>query len=185
MMLLGRIIGQHRHWSDSSYISHCVYFFPSYFIMHPHPGSRRALPSTTVGMGEHFSTPKKRRNKKKTQTHVILPGQSAKRQRLLQHLNDLLNDKSCEPPSSPSSAPPPEDGIIEPSLPIDDTPFEQLADEPSHEDVDFSVPGSIAVDRLYENWSMVIPTVIESYLHYLTDTIGKPLSTHDTLLHCC
>ncbi|KIM52696.1 hypothetical protein SCLCIDRAFT_40207, partial [Scleroderma citrinum Foug A] len=38
---------------------------------------------------------------------------------------------------------------------------------------------------LYESWSMVIPTVIESYLHYLTDTIGKPLSTHDMLLHHC
>jgi len=153
--------------------------------MHPHPGSCCALPSTTMGMGQHFLTPKKQRNKKKTQTCVVLLGQSAKWQCLLQHLNDLFNNKpSCKPPLSPSSVHLLEYGIVNPSSPVDDTTF--LTDEPSHEDNnDFSVPGGNTVDQLSYSWSMVIPTITESYLHYLTVSIGKPLSAHDmSLCHC-
>jgi len=187
MMLLGRIIS--HIGMQINLMSHGA-FFSSYFIiqMDLPPRSCRALLSTTAGMGQHFSTPKKRRNKKKTQAHVILPGHSTKRQRLLQHLDDIFNDKSCEPepPSSPPTVFSPDDGIIDPSSPVDDTLFQHLADEPPHEDVIGSDSvRSITADRLYESWSMVIPTIIESYLRYLTDTIGKPLSMHDTLLHNC
>ena len=150
------------------------------------PGSRCALLSTTAGMGQHFSTPKKRRNKKKTQAHVILPGHSAKQQHLLQHLDDIFNNKSCEPLLSPPTVFSPDDGIIDPSSPVDDTLFQHLADEPRHEDIISSDSvWSITADRLYESWSTVIPTIIESYLCYLTDTIGKPLLTHDASLHNC
>ncbi|KIN99430.1 hypothetical protein M404DRAFT_30479 [Pisolithus tinctorius Marx 270] len=151
--------------------------------MHPHPGTRRSLPSTSFGLGQHFSSPTKRHNKRKTQTNVIIPGQSAKWQCLLQQLSDLLNHKSSPSPLSTINSPPPE-----PTIPdaLDDTDtIQHSGDELSPKDVaDYSMP-SVAVDRLYDNWMAVIPTIIEPYLQYMAETVGKPLITYDKPLSGC
>jgi len=152
--------------------------------MHPRPGTRRALPSTTLGMGQQFSSPKKRRDKRKTQTSVTIPGQSAKRQRLLQQLNDLFDHKSSSPPPSGTNSPPPEEDVADT---LDGTQtIEHPADEPTPErdTRNYSAP-SMAVGRLYDSWTTVIPTIIEPFLQYLTETIGKPLTSHDDPLFGC
>ena len=61
--------------------------------MTPRPGTRGALPSTISGMGQHFTSPKRR--------EVVIPGQDAKRQRLRQRLDDLLNRKLPAMPPPP------------------------------------------------------------------------------------
>ena len=151
--------------------------------MHPPPGIRHALHSTSFGMGHHFSSPQKRRQKKKTQTNIIILGQLAKRQRLLEHLNKLLNHESSSSLPSAMSTPPPED--IDIDILIDVPAIQLPTDEPSFKQVpDPSVP-NVAVGWLYDSWTAVIPTVVELYLQYMSETIGKPLVGHDTLLADC
>ena len=66
----------------------------------PAPGARAALPSTSRGLGQHFTSPKKKRNPRKSQTLVSIPGQAKKRQRLRDRLNDLLNHKKVHAPAT-------------------------------------------------------------------------------------
>ena len=151
--------------------------------MHPPPGTRHALPSTSFGMGHHFSSPQKRRQKKKTQTNVVIPGQLAKRQRLLQHLNELLNDESPLPLPSATSPPSPED--IDVDISVDIPTIQPPTDEPSFKHIPDSLVPNVTVGRLYDTWTMVIPTIVESYLQYMTETVGKPITSHDTPLFDC
>ncbi|KIO09804.1 hypothetical protein M404DRAFT_130054 [Pisolithus tinctorius Marx 270] len=134
-------------------------------------------------MGQHFSSPKKRRDKRKTQTNVVIPGQDTKRQRLLQHLSDLLNPKSSPPPVSSTTSPSPlEDTAIDDAHAVQH--FDHV-DEPSFdEDPDYSAR-HVASGRLYDSWTAVIPTIIESYLQYLTETTGKLLAGCVTPLFSC
>lgn len=152
--------------------------------MHPRPGTRRALPSTMRGMGQQFSSPKKWQDKRKTQTSVTIPGQSAKQQRLLQQLNDLFNHKSSSPPPSGTNSPLLEEDITDT---LDDTQMiEHPADELMPEDTtsNYSAP-SMAVNWLYDSWTAVIPTIIEPFLQYLSETIRRPLTSCDGLLFGC
>jgi len=150
--------------------------------MNSHPGTCGALPSTSSGMGQHFSSPKRRRHKRKNQTDVIIPGQNVKRQRLLQRLDDLLNCKLPVPPSSVTNDAL-SDEIIEDAS--GDTDPIQHEDNSVDEDIHHNSTPSVATCRLYDNWITVIPTVIESYLQYLAETIGKPLTSPDAALFGC
>ena len=150
--------------------------------MNSRPGTRGALPSTSSGVGQHFSSLKRRRDKRKTQTEVVIPGQSAKRQRLLQRLDDLLNRKLPVPPSSVSNDPLPDENVEDAS---GDTDPIQYGDDPIDEDIHHNSTPSVATRRLYDNWTTVIPTIIESYLHYLAETIGKPLTSPNAALFGC
>lgn len=151
--------------------------------MHPWPGIRHALPSTMLGMGQHFSSPKKRWDKRKTQTIVTIPGQSAKRQQLLQQLNDLFDHKMSSPLPSRTTSPPPEGDVTDA---LDGTMIQHPGDEPVLEDTTSDYPApSIAASWLYDSWTAVIPTIIEPFLQYLTEMIGKPLTSHDSVLFSC
>ncbi|KIM61215.1 hypothetical protein SCLCIDRAFT_122648 [Scleroderma citrinum Foug A] len=59
-------------------------------------------------------------------------------------------------------------------------------DEPTPKDAssNYSVP-SMAVGQLYDSWTAVIPTIIEPFLQYLTETIGKLLTSHGSMLSGC
>ncbi|KIO03677.1 hypothetical protein M404DRAFT_145263 [Pisolithus tinctorius Marx 270] len=125
-------------------------------------------------MGQHFSSPKKQRDKRKTQTNVVIPGQDTKWQCLLQHLSDLLN---------PKSSPPPVPSVTSPSL-LEDTAiddahavqhFDHVNELSFDKDPDYSAQ-HVASGWLYNSWTAVIPTIIKSYLQYLTETTGKPLA---------
>jgi len=150
--------------------------------MNSHPGTCGALPSTSSGMGQHFSSLKRQRDKRKTQTEVVIPGQSAKRQCLLQRLDDLLNRKLPIPPFSVSNNPLLDKNVEDAS---GDTDPIQYGDDPIDEDIHHNSMPSVATCWLYDNWTTVIPTIIESYLHYLAETIGKLLTSPDTALFGC
>ena len=147
--------------------------------MNSRPGTRGALPSTTLGMGQHFSSPKRRRNKRKTQTQVVIPGQDAKRQCIRQRLDDLLNPKLPVPPSPITNNSPLNETVED--VPGDTDSIRHGDDHANEEIHHNSMPG-VATSRLYDNWHAVIPTIIELYLHYLAETIGKPLTRPDAML---
>ena len=150
--------------------------------MNPRPGTHGALPSTTLGMGQHFSSPKRRRDKRKTQTEVVIPGQDAKQQCLHQCLDNLLNRK-LPVPLSPVTNDPLLDEIIEDAS-ADTDPIQHVDDHINEEIHHNSMP-SVATSWLYDNWHTVIPTIIEPYLHYLAETIGKLLTRPDAMLIGC
>lgn len=92
--------------------------------MAPKSGTRAALPSTTRGLGQHFTSPRRRRNVKKSQTLVEFPGRNLRRERLLARIEELRSHKHD---SSQTAGP----SILSPemhadALPMDDgsTPME-------------------------------------------------------------
>ena len=151
--------------------------------MNPRPGTRGALPSTISGMGQHFTSPKRRRDKRKSQTEVVIPGQDAKRQRLHQRLDDLLNRKLPVMPPPPVTNDPLLDAVIEDATGNTD-PIQHVDDDVNEEIHHNSTP-SVATSRLYDNWHTVIPSIIQPYLQYLAETIGKPLTRPDATLIGC
>ena len=150
----------------------------------PAPGTRAALPSTTRGLGQHFTSPKKKKNTRKTQTLVPFPGQAKKRQRLLDRLNNLLNHKVVHEPAgcetNLATAP-------EVSTPETETiGFMDVEEADDHEPTEHSPPMQHArVDHLFSHWKSVIPTMARPYLEYLGETLGKPLPRHASLLSAC
>ncbi|KAG1893799.1 uncharacterized protein F5891DRAFT_1195936 [Suillus fuscotomentosus] len=58
--------------------------------MAPRTGTRAAQPGTSSGLGTHFSSPRKLRDKRKTQVLVEVPGQKAKQRQLLAKMASLL-----------------------------------------------------------------------------------------------
>ncbi|KAG2744422.1 hypothetical protein P692DRAFT_201808444 [Suillus brevipes Sb2] len=59
-------------------------------IMAPRMGTCAAQPGTLSGLGTHFSSPRKLRDKRKTQALVEVPGQKAKQRQLLAKMASLL-----------------------------------------------------------------------------------------------
>ena len=151
--------------------------------MTPRPGTRGALPSTISGMGQHFTSPKRRRDKRKSQTEVVIPGQDAKRQRLRQRLDDLLNRKLPAMPPPPVTNDSLLDAVIEDAT--GNTDSIQHVDDDVNEEIHHKSTPSVAMSRLYDNWHTVIPSIIQPYLQYLAETIGKPLTRPDATLIGC
>ena len=154
----------------------------------PAPGTRAALPSTTRGLGQHFTSPKKKKNPRKTQTLVSFPGQAKKRQRLLDRLNSLLNHKTVDEPAvcetfldaAPEGLTPEMDPIG--FMDVDNANNANNADEPTKR----CLPKQRArIDHLFSHWKSVIPTMVRPYLEYLGDTLGKPLPQHASSLSAC
>ena len=159
---------------------HLNYFF-SAMVPKPKSGTRAALPSTTNGIGRHFSSPHKVKNPRKTQTFVSFPGQNSKCQRLLAHLDDLLSHKGAPQPSACETAP---DAAPESS--ITEVEMMGIVEEPSaHEHADRPLTQSARLDHFFSNWKSIIPTIVRPYLEYLNETLGKPLTQHVSSLSAC
>ena len=152
--------------------------------------SRGSLVSSSTGVGQHFSTSRKKRDKRKTQTVAYIPGHSTKRARLLSELTALLEHSSqTATPQSILTSPTP-DGNVEPDImftseftdemarDIHDAP-PQSPEAPRHRDL---TEGS---SRLSKRWQNVIPTMVEPYVKYLTQTLGKLLVTSNTTISGC
>lgn len=158
--------------------------------MAPTPGTRSALPSTSKGLGIHFSSPRKARNPKKTQTFVNIPGRETKRQRLLTHLDDLLQKRPADAPAHNGGSIP-EAATSAPESPVhDDAPLDynfpdDVLDPPDTTPTSVSTATRASSNR-YENWKKTIPTLIPLFLSYLSRTLGKPTSApSNTPLSCC
>jgi len=142
-------------------------------------GTWVALPSTSKGLGCHFTSPRKVKNPRKTQTYVSFPGQDSRQQHLLAHLEDLCSHQAA----SPRSRKPSDDIVVEDSV-VD---MEMIAIDgaeespPDHETSHYegtehiSVPQHICNNHFFSNWKSVIPTIVCPYLEYLAGMLGKPL----------
>ena len=68
-------------------------FFSSFMLSSTMPMqhvTQSSQPITTKGMGRHFTSPRKARDKKKSWIIASLPGHASKRQKLLDKLGELL-----------------------------------------------------------------------------------------------
>lgn len=150
---------------------------------------RAALPSTTKGLGQHFTSPRKVKDPKKTQTYVTIPGRETKRQRLLGRLDKLLNNNR---PTFPDAQ------TVEPQVPAfsEADTFPSDADDPPNfldDDAENDVivkphsptPKVKDSSRQSDSWKSVIPTIVEGYLVYLTQTLGKPMTLPSSMISRC
>ncbi|KIK15530.1 hypothetical protein PISMIDRAFT_16447 [Pisolithus microcarpus 441] len=154
--------------------------------------SRSSLPITTKGMGKHFCSPRKVRNKKKTSTTVPIHAHAFKRKKLLNELADLL----APPPSEPglhirsvtTSPTHPPMGLPEPM---------ELEEELFTIDNEEASSSNAAVERtcithvtdksisLCASWKAVIRTIIDPFIKYMSATLGKPLPVLQFPLSSC
>lgn len=162
------------------------------------PRPTRKAQVATFGLGHHFVSPRKARDKRKTQTLVELPGAEAKRRRLLAEMKELMKPRYEEQSSQVLSPHPSHDDTAKHPQHIenDDTTalhFEDVEtfDQPSLDTsaIDTPVKRRIASDRsaslLYSHWSDLIPTLIDPLLLYLGRTQGKPLETTHSVISAC
>jgi hypothetical protein len=163
-------------------------------------GQVSALASSR-GLGRHSVSPHKSRDKRKTQTFVIIPGADIKRRELALRMEALVNASSTEPTTTPA--------LNSTSSNIDMT-IDQLNDgdewvyESDHAKPELQHPPfpnqcdktrpiesqrRILPDKtshkLYGNWTGVIPTLIDPLLTYLARTFGQPLEKSHPIISAC
>ncbi|KAG2096306.1 uncharacterized protein F5147DRAFT_778354 [Suillus discolor] len=134
------------------------------------------------GLGHHFVSPKKPRDKKKTQKHVELPGVQAKHRQLLARMQQLMNPKpkqskvhavdAVETVSDTSQT----DTLAE----IPDPDFEIPSEPPSDILVEKSpvkrrILPDKATDSSYSSWKTLIPFLVEPHLKYSARTLATAL----------
>ena len=154
--------------------------------------ARASQPITTKGMGVHFSSPRKKRNKKKTSTIVTIPGHALKRQKLHDEIEALLlAPSSIEPSVSENHSFQAASPIPEPTEPQENLPME-LEDTSTFESEVHC--DSAAAERvrtpcttssLCASWKAIIPTIIEPFINYTAATVGKPLSVLSPSISSC
>ena len=147
-------------------------------------------PITTKGMGLHFSSPHKARNKKKMSTAVNIPGRSFKCQKLLNELQDLLTPPPLEPRLSENHSFQAASHIPEPMEPQESLPMEfedtftfvtVTCDSATVE----HIHTSRSTSSICASWKAILPTIIEPFINYTVATLGKPLSVLTSSLSSC
>ena len=170
--------------------------------MPPKAGTRRAQP-VTHGLGKHFESPQRPRDKQKTQVVVHVPGKASKRRHALARLAQLQStstgssqdhELSCMGDSADYS-----DGVedslweseaIDPMdeeyIPSNDDHYmeqdeqhvgkpQQQANESQPTTSNRRVHPDQPAEHLYNSWKSLVPTLVAPYLHYASRTLGKPL----------
>ncbi|KAG2344746.1 hypothetical protein BDR05DRAFT_947110, partial [Suillus weaverae] len=148
--------------------------------MAPHMGTRAAQPGTSSGLGTHFSSPRKLRDKQKTQVLVEVPGQKAKHNQLLAKMASLLASSATQKPEETS-----------PVLPETETDAVVLEDDaneawedvpephdncspqsPSQSTLSHHTQPDLTSTHLYNSWKALIPTLVEIQLDYTARTLA-------------
>jgi hypothetical protein len=154
---------------------------------------RRADQIVSTGFGQHFISPLKKRDKKKSNTFVRAPLQDMKRKLLLAKLAILH-----APPPSPLASP-------DASFTLDNTEVANgtsevesplLDDQPTADITDDNAPGeerpsrrrivpNEADARLYHKWLDLLPHLVDPFLQYLASTTGSTLRTLNNIHSRC
>jgi hypothetical protein len=147
------------------------------------------------GLGRHFVSPRKPRDKKKTQTVVNLPGADAKRRRILTAMEELMNPQhqaSTSMPPNPYSLPianqPPDSGddMIIYDVEMLDLPVEpEPALKPEEAQAKRRISPDKSADSLYSSWSTLIPTLVDAQIKYSARTHGKPFQNPHEVISAC
>jgi len=163
--------------------------------MSTHPFTRSSQPITTKGMGRHFTSPRKARDKKKSRITTLLPGHISKRQKLLDKLGDLLAAQPSELKSSLNGA----IEVVSPT-PLPEELSETLPMEPEEMLFTFDdedMPCGAMQERLRTacpttrsismcaGWKALIPTIIDPFLKYTAAVLGQPLVALGSRLSSC
>lgn len=159
-----------------------------------HPTCNAQL--TTSGLGTHFVSPGKARDKRKMQTLVELPGARAKCHRLLAEIEELMKPQ-CEKPNLQATSPQAShNNTAEHIQSTDDASVLSFDDVDMVEGpsldipaVDMPVKRRIVPDKsitsLYSNWSTFIPALITPLLCYFGRTQGKALENIQPVISAC
>lgn len=168
--------------------------------MAPRPDTCHAQ-VTFGGLGKHFESPQRPRDKHKTQQHVEIAGHSAKCHRLAAHLEQLHSEVPCSPPSIETFADQLDDEFAyENHFDSNDQEF-ILSNSESHQVVGDTqlleatsgaqslvrkcVLPDIFAEHLCSSWKTIIPTLIQPYLQYVAQTLGKPLPLFSLAIALC
>lgn len=135
----------------------------------------RARHLTTSGLGKHYTSPKKLRDKRKSDKIVIPLGQSAKHRLLLHKLNCLR--KKPEFGSVPDD--PHWEDVTEQAMDPEADLYNALhAPAPPGAPVDIpAVKLSTAASiRLHASWVEILPHLVPPLLHYLSSSVGSVMA---------
>ena len=168
-------------------------------LMRPKPGTRRAQP-VTHGLGKHFESPRRPRDKTRTNAIVHVPGQASKRRYALARLAQLQSTtaadtfESCdhEPDSTdiPWEKDVVDDSVMDEEYVPSDTDYNMQDGEPDIGETRATTSNRRIIpdppaQRLYSNWRSLIPTLIVPFLNYTSRTRGKPLPTFLPYISLC
>ncbi|KAG1786214.1 uncharacterized protein HD556DRAFT_1449950 [Suillus plorans] len=149
--------------------------------MAPHAGTCAAQPGMSSGLGTHCSSPRKLRDKRKTQVLVEVPGQKAKQRQLLTKMASLLAGSVKPKETSPVLAEMEADtAVLEENAneAWEDIlePHDNCSPQPaSQSTASRRTQPDLTSTRLYDSWKTLIPTLVETQLDYTARTLGAPL----------
>lgn len=149
----------------------------------------------TSGLGRQFTSPIKSRDPDKSR-YVAPFGQTAKRRRLVERVQQLQAGISSGSTVPPATKPDPREPVLIPDdLPILEPPFEfestlepDIVDPPSPTGTfpRRTQPNQASLS-LYHRWQSILPRLIDPYLEYISATMGRipPLVTGVELKSTC
>ena len=152
--------------------------------VYPSRGAQRV----SFGLGHHFVSPKKLRDKNKTQKSVEVPGMIAKRRRLLAQMEQLMNPKPKDTTNEVHAV---EAEVISNMDDVTEIPdLGNPGDSPStllsedSRDKRRITPDK-SMDTLYASWKALIPTLIDLHLKYSARTLAMVLETLPKVISAC
>jgi hypothetical protein len=178
-----------RHPRDAIDRSRCISNHNTrYLFITTTMAERRVDQIFSAGLGSHFTSPIKKRDRKKSNIFVRAPLQEMKRKHLLAKLALLR-----EPPaSSPSQSLPiaADDGeMVDGTLEVDNVEDPPLRDQDmaditneQHQTRRRIVPNEAGI-RLYNKWIALIPNLVDPFLAYITSSTGSRIVPVSDDLH--
>jgi hypothetical protein len=152
---------------------------------------QRADQIVSAGLGRHFTSPLKKRDKKKSNTFVRAPLQDMKRKHLLAKLA-LLQDPSAslasrDDPLSEDAA-----GMVDSNEcfpPVDENIANSTYDVNRSSATECQprrriVPNEVDI-RLYNKWLDLLPHLVDPFLHYLATSTGTALTSANDIRSQC
>jgi hypothetical protein len=154
----------------------------------------RGAQNVSSGLGHHFVSPKKPRDKNKTQKIIELPGVAAKRRRLLTQMEQLMNPESKKNTNSVhieevteiiSNSDDFDVNMAEIPVPDLDIPAESPSTTPLEESRKRRVVPDKSMEMLYDSWKALIPSLIDPYLKYSARTLATALTISPNTISAC
>ncbi|KAG1727949.1 uncharacterized protein EDB91DRAFT_1239464 [Suillus paluster] len=153
------------------------------------PAPTRGAQWVSSELGQHFVSPKKPRDKKKTQKHVELPGVQAKHHQLQARMHQLMGPepKQTEVHAAVETI---SQADAFADIHIPDPDFEISSEPP------FDVPAEEsqtkcrilpdkATDSLYSSWQTLIPSLAKPHLKYSERTLATALDITPNVISAC
>ena len=162
----------------------------------PRP-TRSSQPITTRGLGRHFTSPLKKRDKKKSRLSTPVPGNASKQWKLEDELEALLAT-----PFEPKRPPPTitivdasvfpilrEEELLEGSpMELEDLPVLSDGEDASHsttaQNTHTTHPTARSIS-VCAGWKALNPTIVNPFLKYTAATVRQPLVALGPYLSSC